>query len=441
MLMTRIWILIRNLILRNQYLTPATAGIRSAVQEQSLQLIDKLNRVRLISTICWLVVSFIGTFSDDPEPWRLCLLPISIYVGLSWTIRSLALRNRLFLKWSRYSPIVVDIWMIFYIQMIPIDYVVKHMLIGHQAFTLSTILAVFCVTIVFSLLTLSPRITFLCLLIGSPLLGYSMILLGLYQWDLIMGSILVMTVMSFGANAVVSQIMNLIGAVLNETTAKIRLSKYFSPEVANLISSSSNSELKGTACHLSIVFVDIRGFTQLSSQLASAKVIELLNRFYATASSVIDRNHGILDKFMGDGFLAYFGYPNQSSNHAELAIHFAIELQSQMLTLNAELAMEKLPPVKIGIGINTGDVIAGNIGTLERKDFTIIGDSVNTACRIQELTKKLEAPILVSQQTHELTAQKFEFQKFELVEIRGKSGSFNLYCPALQLDRSTSRAA
>ncbi len=204
--------------------------------------------------------------------------------------------------------------------------------------------------------------------------------------------------------------------------------RYVSKEVVDEILKFPDAlRLGGNRVHATILFADIRGFTSLSENNDPQRIVSLLNSYFSVMADIILKNKGTLDKYMGDGLLAFFGAPVKREDHAELAVRSAIEMIAELDTLNKDLDIS--PPLKIGIGIHSGYAIAGNIGSELKMEYTIIGDTVNTAFRIEEVTKELKANILITESTFSQLKNDFNFDFIPVKEVflRGKMKPIKLY--------------
>ncbi len=167
------------------------------------------------------------------------------------------------------------------------------------------------------------------------------------------------------------------------------LDKNVSPEVATQLL-REGAALGGEEREVTILFADLRGFTTLSENLAPRELLTLLNRYLERMSAEIERHGGVIDKFIGDAIMALFGAPVTQSDAASRAIAAALAMEGALAGLNRELGAEGRPPLAIGIGINTARVVAGNIGSHRRLNYSVIGDGVNVAARLQSLTRHPE---------------------------------------------------
>ncbi len=223
--------------------------------------------------------------------------------------------------------------------------------------------------------------------------------------------------------------LRLVDAVTSEEIRRERLGRYFPPQVAEHIETSGESLSAGENREVTILFCDIRDFTSLSEDLDSQTVVSLLNDFHTRMVDRIFANGGTLDKFIGDGIMAYFGAPVPQSDHAERAVRCGLAMQQAIADLNEQRLSSGEPPLRMGIGIHTGVVILGDIGAPTRRDFTAIGGPVNVAARMEELTKERGVPILISEDTRQRLGSRFRVTPSAPAKLRGLRGEIACYVP------------
>ncbi|MFO7583525.1 MAG: adenylate/guanylate cyclase domain-containing protein [Anaerolineales bacterium] len=207
------------------------------------------------------------------------------------------------------------------------------------------------------------------------------------------------------------------------------LNLYVSPEVARE-ALEHGTKLGGQLVECSVLFSDIRGFTALSEQLPPEHLIDLLNRYMSRMVDVVIANGGLVNKFGGDSLLAVFGSPlNPAEEHAAQAIRAALHMQKALKGFNVEQVKKSQPELEIGIGIASGPVVAGNVGGEGRIEYTVIGDTVNLAARLQDLTKQMGRSVLASAATVNEAARVMPFaaEPMNPVEVRGKTEMVEIY--------------
>jgi adenylate cyclase len=216
--------------------------------------------------------------------------------------------------------------------------------------------------------------------------------------------------------------------IASQITHRAALERFLSPEVVKMVvEDPARAELRGDNAKVTIMFADIRGFTSISEKLEPKMVVEILNNYFTHVTDVIFEHGGTLDKFLGDGVMALFGAPPPGkSDDAEKAVQAAQGIQRLVVELNRDAAARNWPELRVGIGINTGDVTAGNIGSPRRLDYTVIGDAVNTASRL--MSNAPAGSILISQATaHDLSQGKFSLRSLEPLTLKGKSEPIRVF--------------
>jgi len=183
------------------------------------------------------------------------------------------------------------------------------------------------------------------------------------------------------------------------------------------------SDLAGEEVELSVLFMDVRGFTSLSERAEAREVVAALNDLYEDVVPVILRHGGHANKFIGDGLLAIFGAPDRLPDHAERAVAAALEL--------SEVVNRREDGLRVGVGVNSGSVVAGTIGGGGRVDFTVIGDTVNTAARVESATRKTGDDVLITEATLErLASRNGNWVERPPMPLKGKREHVRLFAPA-----------
>lgn len=208
-----------------------------------------------------------------------------------------------------------------------------------------------------------------------------------------------------------------------------RLLRYLPQKLVSAVEQGTvDIEPGGERRPVTVLMADIRGFTQLCEQHEPETVTTMLNLYFAAMSEEIFSQEGMIDKFIGDAIMAVFGIPSEQehNNSAQRSINAARQMLARVDALNTLFTKQGLPTISIGIGIHSGDAIAGNVGSSSRMDYTVIGDTVNVAARIESLTKELQQPMLVSA----ATAEKSGDTTLTLIteaKLRGRHESVTLY--------------
>jgi adenylate cyclase len=177
----------------------------------------------------------------------------------------------------------------------------------------------------------------------------------------------------------------------------------------------------GERREVTVMFADICAFTQLSENLDPAIVIEILNGYYRSMTAVIQRHHGHVTRLMGDGIMSVFGALERNPWHAQDAVEAAIGMKHALETYNDRLRSRELPELSFGIGIHSGTVIAGIVGSDELIEFTVMGDVVNVASRIESLTRRFGTDILITDEVKQLLGDRFRLREVPSAPIKGKS--------------------
>ncbi len=209
--------------------------------------------------------------------------------------------------------------------------------------------------------------------------------------------------------------------------------KFVNKEIAERVLKGEIA-LGGERKNVAIFFSDIRNFTAISEKLEPEEVVEFLNEYMTRMVNCVNETKGVVDKYIGDAIMAVWGAPVSTGNDTENAINAALAMRQELISFNAGRGGDRKPVIKIGCGINTGPVLAGQIGSEERMEYTVIGDAVNLASRIETLTKPFGTDILISEDSHRLVKGIFLTVPMQKITVKGKSDPQQIYAVLGRID-------
>ena len=207
--------------------------------------------------------------------------------------------------------------------------------------------------------------------------------------------------------------------IAQQAEQRLALERFLAPEVADMVAANPQIRLGGVNQKVSVMFADIRGFTQFSERTEPERVVEVLNEYFTRVTDVILDHGGMIDKYIGDAVMAVFGVPISKENDAANAVGSAVQVQRMVAEMNRDAAARGWPELAVGIGINTGTATAGNIGSPRRLDYTVVGDAVNIASRLMDDADG--AQVLISQSTADELGAEFKLRKLRARRVRGRS--------------------
>jgi adenylate cyclase len=215
---------------------------------------------------------------------------------------------------------------------------------------------------------------------------------------------------------------------------------YVPPELVDeMVKDPDSYSMKAASKELTVMFCDMRGFTKMSERMEPTQLQELLNAVFSRLTDVIRANRGTIDKYMGDCVMAFWGAPVDTPNHADLAVRSAIAMSQAVHRINEEHRAKGIPEIGVGIGLNTGTMCVGDMGSDLRRSYTVIGDAVNLGSRLEGLSKVYGVDIVVSESCRQ-QAREFAWQELDRVRVKGKEqavGIFYPVAPAQALDKQT----
>ncbi len=414
--------------LRSSLLARPDPAIAEIVHAETDRNMRQLARVRAVGAFVWLCTSLLASAVTKAPDWIGTIIPLAVYVAVGLVIAVAPGQAAVVRGLNRWSLPLCDIPFIYWIMNESLM-VNPHPQIAAMftcmVFAIFILPAPAAVHVLPVLLAAVESVVLSALLLSHSGIAFP-------AWvpsiALLFGFVALLAVL------VSRRVLTIAAQYADERERRAALGRYFSPAVAERIE-GGGAELQGEVRIVTVLFSDIRGFTGMADTMRGEEVVELLNEYLTEMVEVIFRNGGTLDKFMGDGILAYFGAPLETADHARAAVDCALEMQRGLSTLNERRRQRGEPALVSGVGVHTGLAVLGNIGPAIRKEYTIIGDTVNLASRIEAQTKELGAPILASESTVLACRREFAWQDAGTVTVRGKVEPIRLFAPAVAAPR------
>lgn len=239
--------------------------------------------------------------------------------------------------------------------------------------------------------------------------------------------------------------MNVLLTYFSETQKKQKLinifSRYVPPDIVDEVSKHPELiDLDGELKPLSIIFCDLKNFTDISEQLNPKQLVTMLNSYFTMLSAILYKYGATIDKYIGDSVMAFWGAPLPHEDHAERAVMAALDMHKALGDLKAELTSKGLPSTDMGVGINSGLVNVGNMGSVYRLNYTVIGDAVNLSSRLERLTRVYQVPTIVGEETMQAT-KNIVYRELDTVVVKGRVHNVRIYQPICRKDELTESQA
>jgi adenylate cyclase len=216
--------------------------------------------------------------------------------------------------------------------------------------------------------------------------------------------------------------------ISQEKRMKATMYRYMTPGVAERVMALGEDALMvGERKEVTILFSDIRGYTSLTEKMEAAEVVSLLNNYFETMVEAVFNYEGTLDKFIGDALMAVFGAPLPLENHAWMSVQSALDMRRRLAEFNQNRRIKHQPQIRIGIGISSGEVVSGNIGSQKRMDYTVIGDGVDISSRLEGVTKEYGCDIILSEYTYGLCREHIVVRELDRIRVKGKTKPISIY--------------
>jgi len=378
-----------------------------------------LLRLRLLFSGSFLLLMLVVGFGANLALYRAQAPYLAVHAMLATALWLVASQYEAVLRWSWLALAFLDIPATFVIQSLTVRYSSNP---GADAmFTLG----ICSLHVIGAQLSMQRRFVFTT----AALTAVAQAIL-LIQVDLVrcaVFAVVLMAVSALGAAHLTMRVRALVHRAADERLARERLGRYFSPHIAERISREGLQLQQHT--EITILFSDLRDFTQMAETLRADQVVAMLNECHAMMVDVIFRHGGTLDKFIGDGLMAYFGAPLAQGDHAMRAVACALDMQDALRALNQVRRDRHEPELRMGIGLHTGLAVLGDIGSDSRREYTAIGDAVNLACRIEGLTKQHGRPILASEETYARARAGFAWTAAPAIPVKGRVHPVRTFAP------------
>lgn len=394
-------------------MTEATSSLKIALDRHRERNARYIGMVRVAGGVLWLATNaIIGHFTGRAEslatqPYVAGYLAVGLVAMMLLRLSPFVRSHAHALQW------LIDMPAIFFVQWVGLHHASNPVSIAY----LTGI--IFGLLLVVGQLTARPLDALAEALVAVALFVTLMIAAGAHPASAT-GPAVVLLMTAAVSRYATRQMVGALDEVTRTEAMRERLSRYLSPSVRDAVMAAGVSSVS-TRREVTVLMSDLRGFTSLAEKMDGEKLARELNEYFKAMVEVVFRHKGTLDKFIGDGMLVYFGAPLPNEQHASTAVQCALEMHAALDVLNQTRAARGDAPLKMGIGINCGQVVCGDLGPPERVEYTIIGDTVNVTARMESLTKKFGVKVLASEEVQKRAAGIATFAPMKPTEVAGKA--------------------
>jgi adenylate cyclase len=398
-----------------------------ALREVRLENARFINRIRAAGVGAFTILSLLMAFVFKDDSWETPVIWLAPYFVIALVLMIGATVNPKILWLSRFAIPVLDIPLVAGMQLVSVWWEIESS--GTPGNISEFSVSLFVCMLMLSALTLNTSqiwMSLISVIVAEQIIQHEA---GI-EFNSTIPGVLIFVLAAWICLVAGKKRLRLVTLLSQGETKRRRLQRYFSPGVGELLEQQSGGDLElGQDYEVTVIFTDIREFTAMSEGMTSREVVTLLNTCHARMVDAVFRHGGTLDKYMGDGLMAYFNAPVGQADHAERAFKCAMEMRQGLADLNTERSWNGSKELRMGIGIHTGQAIVGDIGAPHRREFTAIGDAVNVTARIEELTKEIGHEVLISETTATLLPEGGLLTDVGVQSLRGSSQPLRLFTP------------